>query len=250
MPHEFLIRKAGQPIHAPADWLRLAPALEDRGATQEASAEREFVRLFFDHEGRVVVPQVLGKILTTHAGLGVVTLQSMIPEYHIALDAGPGGSQRCHAVAIGTCREGRVAVAQHARASEGFGPLLADQLKRGKPGSLRAARAARLADAVLGRSVEACAPLRSGLLELAAAALRIAEVEKSGTAVLVLHEFLPKTARAAQVKCNADDLDAFAQALGGKSLKDGFLTGPFRVPGGHEIPASVPLFLAKIRTLL
>jgi hypothetical protein len=250
MANEFLIRKAGQPILSTDDWLRVAPPPEAAAEWMDGSPLREFARLFFNHEGRVQVPQVIGKLLTTHAGLGAVTLQSMIPEYLIAIDAQPGGSQRCHAVAIGTCREGRVAVTHHARTEEGFGPLVSDQLKRGKPGSQWAARADRLAGAVLGRPLEACGNLRGELLRLAAAALRVAETEKSGTAVLFFHEFRPKAARAPQVKRNADDLDAFVKALGGKPLKDGFLMGPFRVPGGHEVPASVPLYVGKMVTLL
>lgn len=250
MANEFLIRKAGQPILTVEDWQRLAPPPEAAGAWADGSPEREFARLFFNHEGRVQVPQVVGKILTTHPGLGAVTLQSMIPEYLIALDNKPGGSQRCPAVAIGTCREGRVAVTSHARTEEGFGPVISDQLARGKPGSQWAARAARLAEAILGRPLEECGNLRGELLRLAAAALRIAETEKSGTAVLLFHEFRPKAARPLQVKRNMEDLDSFAKALGGKPLKDGFLTGPFRVPGGHEIPASVPLYLGKLTTLL
>ena len=250
MSPAFLIRKAGSPIHTPADWFRLAPPASGEAAWQKGQADREFADLFFNHEGTPAVPQVLGKTLTTHAGLGAVTLQSMIPAYLIALDPLPGGSHRCHAVAIGTCREGRVAVTQHARTEEGFGPLISDQLKRGKPGSQWASRAARLAEAILGRPLHSSGALRGELLRLAAAALRVAEVEKAGTAVLLLHEFRAKTARPPQVKRDATDLDAFASALGDKPLKDGFLTGPFRVPGGHEIPASVPLYLGKITTLL
>lgn len=250
MAIQFLIRKAGQTILTVDDWQRLAPPPASATLWADGMPEREFARIFFNHEGRVQVPQVVGKVLTTHAGLGAVTLQSMIPEYLIALDAQPGGSQRCHAVAIGSCREGRVAVTQHARTGEGFGPLISDQLQRGKPGSQWAARAARLAAAVLGRELAACGGLRGELLRLAAAALRVAETEKSGTAVLLFHEFRPKAARPLQVKRNADDLDAFAKALGGLPLKDGFLTGPFRVPGGDGVPASVPLYLGKLTVLL
>ena len=250
MAHEFSIRKAGQAILSDGDWLRLAPPPDAPVAWQDGSPTREFARLFYNPEGRVQVPPGLGKILTTHPGLGAVTLQSLIPEYLVALDTLPGGSQRSHAVSIGTSREGRVAVMQHARTDEGFGPLISDQLKRGKPGSQWALRAARLAEAVLGLPLKDGGALRGELLRLAAAALRAAEIETSGTAVLLFHEFRPKAARAAQVKRNADDLDSFSKALGGKPLKDSILTGPFRVPGGHDIPASVPLYLGKITTLL
>lgn len=250
MANDFLIRKAGQPILTPDDWLRLAPPPDPGHAWVDGSPVREFSRLFFNQEGRPCVPLVLGKMLTTHAGIGPVILQSMIPEYLIALDALPGGSQHCDAVAVGTSREGRVAVTQHASTGEGFGPLISDQLKRGKPGSQWTARATRLAEAILGRPLEGCTSLRGELLRLGAAALRIAESEKAAIAALIFHEFRPKTARAPQVKRNAGDLDAFAQALGGKPLKDGFLAGPFRVPGGYEVPASVPLYLGKLTTLL
>ena len=250
MPHEFLIRKAGQPILTTDDWLEVAAPPAGKADWVDGKPKREFVRLFFNHEGRVHVPQTLGKMLSTHAGLGPVVLHSMIPEYLIALDALPGGSQRCDAVAIGTSREGRVAVTQHARTGEGFGPLISDQVNRGKPGSHWAARAARLAAALLGRPLESCAALRGELLHRAAAALRTAESEKAAIAILLFHEFRPKSSRALQVKRNATDLDSFARALGGKPLKDGFLAGPFRVPGGYEVPASVPLYLGKLTTLL
>ena len=250
MPHEFLIRKAGQSILTPGDWQRVVPFPESAEAGHEVSAGREFARSFFNHEGNVQVPPPLGKLLTSHPGLGAVTLQSMIPEYLIALDPAPGGSHRCDAVAVGTCREGRVAVTQMARSDEGFGPLISDQLKRGKPGSQWAARAARLADSVLGKPLAACGHFRGELLRLTAAALRVAEAEKAAAAILVFLEFRSKLARPAQVKRDRDDLDAFAKGLGGKPLKAGVLAGPFRVPGGHEVPASVPLYLGKIEILL
>ena len=252
MALEFSIRKAGHSILTIEDWQEVAPhpGTAGTGARQVSGAVGEFARLFFNHEGRVQLPQTLGRLLTTHAGLGAVTLQSMIPEYLIALDAAPGSSQRFDAVAIGTCREGRVAVSQHALIEEGFGPLISNQLKRGKPGSQWAARATRLAAAVTGRPLEKCGSLRGDMLRLTAAALRVAEAEKAAVAVLVFHGFRPKNTRTPQVKRDADDLDAFAKVLGGKPLREGFLTGPFRVPGGHEVPASVPLYLGKIVTLL
>lgn len=250
MAGDFLIRKAGQPIISPEDWLRLAPPPEGESTWADGEPVREFARLFFDPDGRVQVPPVLAKMLTSHAILGSVSLQSMIPEYRIALDAMPGASQRCDAMAVGTSREGRVAVTWHARTEKGFGPLISDQLRRGKPGSQWAARASRLAEAVLGRPLDACGNLRGELLRLAAASLRAAEAEKAAGAVLVFHEFRPKAARASQLQGNAADLDAFVKYLGGKPLRECFLTGPFRVPGGNEVPASVPLYLGKITTLL
>ena len=250
MAGELLIRKAGQPIISAEDWQRLAPPPQGESTWADGEPVRDFARLFFDPDGRVQVPPVLSKMLTTHAILGSVSLQSLIPEYRIALDGLPGGSQRCDAVAVGTSREGRVAGMWHARTEEGFGPLISDQLKRGKPGSQWAARAGRLAEAVLGRPLDTCGNLRGELLRLAAASLRAAEAEKAASAVLIFHEFRPKAARASQMKGNAADLDAFVKCLGGKQLRDGFLTGPFRVPGGNEVPASVPLYLGKITTLL
>jgi hypothetical protein len=66
----------------------------------------------------------------------------------------------------------------------------------------------------------------------------------------VFFEFRPKGGRGQQRVGNAAALDALSEALGGSALKEGVLAGPFRVPGGHDIPASVPLFLGKALRLL
>ena len=248
--NEFTIRKAGQIIGSPEEWLKLAPPPEPESQWGPGQAEGEWARSFFDGSGSVQVPQALGAILLSHPLLGAVRLQGLIPEYRIKLDDSPGGSQRAQGLAVGTCREGRVAVMIHVRTDGGFGPLMADQLRRSKPGSQTLARLTRMTEAVLGTTPVAAGALRAGLVLLAAAALRAAETEKAGTAVLLFHEFRPKLSRPHQLQQNSTGLDAFAAALGGKPLKPGVLSGAFRVPGGNEVPASVPLYLGKTITLL
>jgi hypothetical protein len=132
----------------------------------------------------------------------------------------------------------------------GFGPKISDQLNRSRPGSQWAQRIGRLCEAVLGRSAAASGSLLGGLVHRAAAALRAAEGEKAAVAVLVFYEFRRKDGRGQQRKGNLAAIDALVTALGGEPLKDGVLSGPFRVPGGGEIPASVPLFIGRAVRLL
>jgi len=248
--NEFLIRKAGQIVGSLEEWKQLAPPPEPEREWGAGKAAQEWAGSFFGKDGLVQVPLDLAGLLNSQAQLGPVRLTGLIPEYRVKLDSQPGGSWRCHGLATGACREGRVAVMVHARTEEGFGPRIGDQLKRSKPGSQWALRMSRMAESVLGVTLADCGTLRADLVLLAAAALLAAEGEKAGSAILVFQEFRPKETRPLQLQQNSADLDAFARALGGKALKPGFLTGPFRVPGGHEVPASVPLYLGKTVTPL
>ncbi len=232
------------------DWRQ--HALPDAGPEgwQAGQPEFELARAFLAGPAGARVPEELKALLASHAGLGPVGLQQGIPAYQVKLDGQPGGSQRCDLLATGTGREGRSAVVLEAWSDGGFGPRLADQLQRSRPGSQWALRIQRLCEAVLGVPAEKVPALRGGLIHRAAAALRAAEIEKAATAILIFIEFRPKDSRGQQRKGNLGDIDALATALGGGPLKNGVLTGPFRVPGGHEIPASVPLFLGKTVRLL
>ncbi len=248
--NEIVIRKAGHEIRSLEDWLKAAPPPEAEKEWQEGRGIRELAGAFFPPGGGVQVPADLGGLLESATGPGPLRVQSVIPEYLVRLDGKPGGSQRCHALAVAQGRDGRAAVVIQARTDEGFGPLVADQLKRGKPGSQWARRMERLSQELLGRALAECGGLRSGLLLQAAAAIRAAEGEKAGMAVLVWCEFRPKRSRAQQLKQQSDDLDAFVRMAGGGALKPGALAGPFRVPGGEELPATIPLYVGKVVTLL
>lgn len=248
----FAIRKAGHHLQSTADWLRLAPPPDPEQEWAPGHAAWEFAASFFpaDQPGPRVPADLEQLLASSASACGPVRLQSLIPEYLVRLDAEKGGSQRGNALASGMCREGRAAVFLHARTDEGFGPLIGDQLKRSRPGSVWVSRMTRLTEALLGRPLTDCSHLRSGLILLAAAALRAAEAEKSAVACLVFQEFRPHPSRPLQVKQQAADLDAFSASFGGPPLRNLMLAGPFRVPGGPEVPASVPLFLGKTTTLL
>jgi hypothetical protein len=248
--NELLIRKAGLTFESMEDWLLHAPPDGGVAAWQAGQPEYELARAIFSKDAGTRVPDELKALLASNAVLGAVRLTQGIPAYQVRLDGEAGGSQRCDLMGVGTGREGRCAVVVEAWSDGGFGPRIADQLKRGRPGSQWARRIGRLCEAVLGKSAAEAGGLRGGLIHRAAAALRAAEGEKAAVAVLIFHEFRRKDSRGQQRKGNITDIDALVAAVGGQPLKDGVLAGPFRIPGGNEIPASVPLFIGKTVRLL
>lgn len=261
---ELPIRKAGRTLASAAEWFQEAPPGEDAAAWAPGQGEFELAKAIFDGTvgsgsggsggsggaGVSTVPAELQAVLCSHAGLGPVRLSHGIPGYLVRLDEAAGGSQRCDLLAVGAGREGRVAVVVEAWSDGGFGPLIGDQLKRSRPTSQWTRRIDRLCEAVAGKRAMECTQLRGGLIHRVAAALRAAEGEKAAVAMLIFCEFRPKDGRGQQRKRNLNDLDALVAALGGTALKDGILAGPFRVPGGHEVPASVPLFIGRTVRLL
>ena len=247
---ELLIRKAGQTLSGVDDWGQHAPPAEGAASWQAGQAEYELARAFFPEGGAAQVPPELAALLASSAALGGVNLQQGIPGYQVKLDGQPGGALRCDLLALGRGREGRSAVVVEAWSEGGFGPLVVDQIKRSRPGSQWVKRMDRLGEALLGRRAAELGGLRGGLLQRVGAALRAAEGEKAAVAVVVFYEFRAKGGRGQQRGGNLADLDALSGALGGGALKEGVLAGPFRVPGGHDIPASVPLFLGKALRLL
>ena len=247
---ELLIRKTGKTLGSADEWLQEAPPPAEAAPWEAGQAEFELARALFRVPGKALVPDELQALLASHSGLGPLRLVQGIPGYLVRLDDQPGGSQRCDLLGVVNGREGRGAVVIEAWSDGGFGPKISDQLKRSRPGSQWAQRIGRLCEAVLGRSAAASGNLLGGLIHRAAAALRAAEGEKAAVAVLVFYEFRRKDGRGQQRKGNLAAIDALVTALGGGPLKDGVLSGPFRVPGGGEIPASVPLFIGRAVRLL
>lgn len=247
---EFLIRKAGRTIGSAAGWLEHAPPAAGAAAWEAGQPEFELARAIFAQPAGASVPDELKPLLVSHPGLGPLRLGQGIPGYQVRLDGETGGSQRCDLLGIATGREGRGAVVLEAWSDGGFGPLIATQLQRSRPGSRWGLRIGRLCEAVLGRPAADCGTLRGGLVQLAAAALMAAEGEKAAVAILVFCEFRRKDGRGQQRQGNLTAIDDLAVSLGGKPLREGILAGPFRVPGGHDIPASVPLFLGRTVRLL
>lgn len=247
---EILIKKAGQTLTSPDAWLQEAPPADGAALWTAGHPEFELAKALFSKTGTASVPEELKLLLTSHPGLGPLKLVQGIPGYQVRLDGQPGGSQRCDLLAVATGREGRSAVVIEAWSDGGFGPIIADQLKRSRAGSQWVQRIEQLCHALFGKSAAECSHLRGGLIHRAAAALRAAEGEKSAVAVLVFYEFRRKDGRGQQRKGNLDSMDALATALGSAPLKDGHLSGPHRVPGGGDIPASVPLFIGRTVRLL
>ena len=251
---ELPIRKAGRTLGSAEEWFQEAPPAEDAAAWSAGQGEFELAKAVFAAGSGggtgSSVPAELQAVLSSHAGLGPVRLSHGIPGYLVRLDEGTGGSQRCDLLAMGAGREGRVAVVVEAWSDGGFGPLIGDQMKRSRPTSQWTLRIDRLCEAVVGKRAVECGKLRGGLIHRVAAALRAAEGEKAAVAMLIFCEFRPKDGRGQQRKRNLADLDALVAALGGTALKEGVLAGPFRVPGGHEVPASVPLFVGRTVRLL
>ncbi len=248
--NDFTIRKAGKTLGSPGEWLLEAPPAEGPEGWASGQPEFELASALFSKSGAATVPDELKSLLGSHPGLGPLKLVQGIPGYQVRLDHQPGGSQRCDLLGVATGREGRSAVIIEAWCDGGFGPVISDQLKRSRPGSQWVQRIGQLCQALFGKPAASCGTLRGGMVHRAAAALRAAEGEKAAVAVLVFYEFRRRDGRGQQRKGNLTSMNALVAALGGDPLKDGILSGPFRVPGGGEIPASVPLFIGRIVRLL
>ena len=246
----LVIRKAGKTLESAAEWAQHAAPAADGSVWIAGQAEFELAHAFFPKPGDAMIPEVLQKMMNSNPVIGVQQWVQGIPGYQVKPDVQSDSTHRFDLMGVTAGSEGRCALGIEAWTDGGFGPLIADQLKRSRPGSQWASGIQRLSKAVLSVSAAESGHLRSGLIHAAAAALRAAEIEKAAIAVLVFYEFRPRDGRGQQRHGNLSALDALSAALGGQPLKEGVLSGPFRVPGGSDIPASVPLFLGRLVSFL
>jgi hypothetical protein len=252
MPIQILAREGGAPIGSPDEWLQHAPPKGGASQWREGRSALELARAWCAS----AVPPEVTQLLESHPDLCGTEIDQAYPEQRIRFDRLRGEPRNADLVTVGWRGGERVAISVEGKADEPFDRTVTAvraavdrKLARGEA-SRGNERVVGLLDALLPESARGGADsLRYQLLTAAAGALAYAFDQSADRAVLVVHEFV-RDARSANVRRNAQDLDAFvAMVTGapGAALLPGQIAGPIRVPGSDMIPGHIPLYIGKAR---
>jgi hypothetical protein len=196
-------------------------------------------------------------LLAAHRALGDVTLERGIVEHKTRFDDIPGGVRNHDLLVLARARSGPIVVGIEAKADETFDHDLTRFVataKRRSPRTRAPERLDRLTRAFFASTVDedpTLAALRYQLLSSLAGTLAEAFRRRATAAVLVVHEFVTPSTATTKREQNAKDLGDFLARFGPleRSMRDdGWLVGPFAVPGNEHLPPDVPAFVGKLVT--
>jgi hypothetical protein len=248
---DLIIQKDGQRIQSVDDWFRMAPPKSKEMHWVDGRSAKEIARAFFPPLAGDTIPPELRGLLAAVAGLGELQSVRLTPECKIRFDGFKGEPRNADLAGVAEYANGRLAVTVESKADESFGPIVAEYLKQKRPARSNVPRRiVSLTQAlVFNPDLARVSQLRYQLLHAAAATLAFAGQHQCARALLVIFEFRSRGCRPEKLERNAADLDNFIGAIGGQAqarLPAGVLAGPIVVPGNENIPASVPLYIAKV----
>lgn len=244
------IAKGDRVISSVEDWFAIAPP--KKGAQQWVSGRsaRELAEAWFPSPGEPSMPSELAALMNSAPDVGLVTLQEAEPECSVRFDDLRGEPRNCDLAVIGKAALGLVAVSIEAKADESFGKTVVKELKaaEGRVSDL-AERIRRLSRALFGLpDSHSILGLHYQLIHGTAAALSFAQQRRADCAVFAVHEFVTNLTEDSKHKANAQALDKFVEFLtigDIRSVPEGRLLGPFKVPGNKHIPGEMPLYVGK-----
>jgi len=237
-------------VRTMADWQRLAPPASESHWREHPSA-MELARAWIEKDPA----RRIEALLAGRPRLAGVRLERAIAERKTFFDDIRSGPRNHDLLVHARSDAGPVVIGVEAKVDESFDRDLVSWREaaiRRQPATRAPERLDRLTRAFFGVTLDGdpqLGPLRYQLLAAPAGTLAEAREASAAAAVLLVHEFVTPAADPRNRARNGADLDRFLARLGGGERTghdDGWLAGPFRVPGNGHLPGTIPVYVGKL----
>jgi hypothetical protein len=200
-------------------------------------------------------------LLSASSDLAGFEMTLATPEAQTAFDHFRGGRRNHDLLVVGSTAGGAVVVGVEAKADEPFGPTLSEyrddaraRLARGERSNAEE-RLKGITEGLLGRTLEldpTIGVLRYQLFSGVAGVLAAAKERQAAYAVFLVHEFITPQTDPQSRKRNLEDLRSFLAAGFEREAPEGgsWIEGPIHVFGSDLIPASTPLWIGHLQTVV
>jgi hypothetical protein len=249
------IRKHNIELTSLEEWARLAGPKSPDQWVDDRSA-KEVARAWL--EGKGVLPPEVNTALTRHPAFGPVFSWHAEPEMKLPFDKVAGETRNTDLAVHAQDAHGEYLIAVEAKADEPFsdtvGKSLEDALERylqnNKSNGIN--RIEALTQALVGARATGDPPvkdLRYQLLTGCAGALCEADQRGYKRTLFLVHEFITNRTVDENHRRNATDMDLFLHRLSHgatKSIKNGEIQGPFKVPGVPVLSNPGLLFICRV----
>ena len=246
--------RIGKVIESVDDWFEVAPPKKGLKHWVDGRSAKELAKAWFPSSGSPQLPPEFDALLQSRPETQGIEAERGEPERVTRFDGFRGEGRNADLVLWGHGPNvGKVLVSVEAKADEAFGEVAgeyANDTIAKKPRSNVPDRLELLCQGIFGTSRNATLDaLRYQLFTGVAGALAEGSTDgyRADAVLFVVHEFTSVVDPVKQ-KQNADDLDAFVDALpGGQTPKvtPGQLVGPFSVPGNQHFAGTDALFIGK-----